>query len=91
LVSQRFPEAAIARGQQNVLLGLEIVEEGPARDAGGLRDRVERRGFVAVLHEQFQTLFDDPLGRLPPLAFPQALRPFRRAFHVNMLRRRPLA
>ncbi len=66
---QRLPEAAIVRRQQDVLLGLEIIEESPARDAGGLRDGLERGAVITVLHEQFQTLSDDPLGRLPPLAF----------------------
>ncbi len=65
-------EAAALEVLQDLLFGLEIVEERPPRDARGRGDRFQRGGLVTVLDEQPQSGLGDPLKRLLPFPLAQS-------------------
>jgi hypothetical protein len=59
--------------EQKIVLALEVMEEGPARDAGAGRDLVERRRLIAVHDKQLHGDVGDALQRLAPVPLAQAL------------------
>ncbi|CDX16544.1 hypothetical protein MPL3356_220111 [Mesorhizobium plurifarium] len=74
------------RRQQNLVLALEIVEERPARDAGGCGDLVERGRVIALGQESVQAGCCDAVGGFSPLPLAQAFW-FWRIVHEALLTR----
>ena len=89
---QRLLEAAVVPELQDVVLGSEIMEQGPGRHAGRRRDRFQRRSVVTVQIEQPQAFFRNAQTRVTPLLLAPAFLDRRLAVHaVDVACSQPLA